>query len=239
MKKALAIALLIAAWTPALMADDWTIKMTVDNQYDVYFGDSMSTGLVVGGDTDWMDTETWNVIGAGANDFLYVSTASDHSVAQGFLGEFVNTTQNVTIETGSGVWEVFPAGKWLQLINSSWPVTWPASVMPTQSEVDQAIAYATTNNLWQTPDSHPNYQNSMSPLPWGTQAAISGTASWIWHDSGNQVSPSPYPAPFDGFNHDEFLIFRVPNVPEPATALLMVVGVLPLLRRRRRLTSAP
>jgi len=233
MKKAIAIALLIAAWTPALMADDWTIKMTVDNQYDVYFGDSMSTSLVVGGDTNWMTTETWNVTGAGPSDFLYVSTASDHAVAQGFLGEFENTTQNVTIETGSGLWEVFPAGEWLQVIDASWPAVWPPSVMPTQAEVDQAIAFATTNSLWQTPDSHPDYQNSMSPLPWGTQAGISGTAWWIWHDSGDQASPAPYPAPFDGFNHDEFLIFRVPNVPEPASAGLLALGSMVVLRRRR------
>jgi hypothetical protein len=233
MKKQITIALMIAAATSAAIADDWTIKMTVDNQYDVYFGNSLATSLVVGGDTNWTTTETWNVTGAGPNDFLYVATASDHAVAQGFLGEFHNTTQSVTIETGSGVWEVFPAGAWLQTINASWPATWPPSVMPTQSEVDQAIAFATTNNLWQTPDTLPSYQNSLSPLPWGTQAGISGTASWIWHDSGNQVSPAPYPAPFDGFNHDEFLIFRVPNVPEPTTAFA-VLAITPLFFRRRR-----
>ena len=117
MKTALRTVLLIVAFTPTLMADDWTINMTVDNQYDVYFGDSLSTSLVVGGDTDWTTTETWNVTGAGASDFLYVSTASDHSVAQGFLGEFVNTTQNVTIETGSGAWEVFPAGALVRVVS--------------------------------------------------------------------------------------------------------------------------
>ncbi|RMF83590.1 MAG: hypothetical protein D6744_04390, partial [Planctomycetota bacterium] len=137
---------------PLAMADNWTIHMTVDNQYDVYFGGPTATSLVVGGDTDWTTTETYNVTGAGATDYLYVSTASDHAVAQGFLGEFHNTTQNVTIRTGSGVWEVFPAGKYLQAIDASWPAVWPPSVMPTQIEVDQAIAFATANNLWETPD---------------------------------------------------------------------------------------
>ena len=232
MKKALTSAILLAVTTSALWADDWSITMTVDNQYDVYFGNSLATSLVVGGDIDWMTTDSWSVTGAGPTDFLYVATASDHSVAQGFLGEFTNTTQSVTIETGSGVWEVFPAGAWLTTINSSWPSVWPSSVMPTQAEVDQAIAFATTNNLWQTPDTLASYQNSLSPLPWGTRSGISGTAQWIWHDSGNQASPFPYPAPFDGFNHDEFLIFRVPNTPEPGTAFGLLASLALLLRRR-------
>ncbi len=231
MKKMLTIALFGAAATLA-HADDWTINMTVDNQYDVYFGGPTSTALFVGGDTDWMTTETWTVTGASATDFLYVSTASDHSVAQGFLGEFTNTTQNITLDTGSGAWEVFPAGRWLKEINASWPSVWPSSVMPTQSEVDQAIAFATANSLWQTPDTSPGYENSSSPLPWGTRPGISGDAEWIWHDSGLQTSPSPYPAPFDGFNHNEFLVFRVPNVPEPGTLLgLLAMAPLALLRR--------
>lgn len=233
MKRAFLIGALIAGASTTALADDWTINMTVDNQYDVYFGDSLTTSLVVGGDTDWTTTETWNVTGAGASDFLYVSTASDHAVAQGFLGEFTNTTQNVTIETGSPAWEVFPAGKYLQLIDATWPATWPASVMPTQSEVDAAISYATTNNLWIAPDTAPGYTNAASPLPWGTRSGISGTAEWIWHDSGNQAVGSPYPVPFDGFDHEEFLVFRVPNTPEPATMSLFAVAGLIGLRRRR------
>lgn len=234
MKRALLTALLFCGASTAAMADNWTINMTVDNQYDVYFGNALSTSLVVGGDNDWTTTETWNVTGAGPTDFLYVSTASDHAVAQGFLGEFTNTTQSVTIETGSPVWEVFPAGKYLQLIDATWPAVWPASLMPTQSEVDLAINYATTNNLWVTPTTVSGYDNASSPSPWGTRSGISGTAEWIWYDSGNQSVGSPYPIPFDGFNHEEFLIFRVPNTPEPTTAAMFALGGLLVARRRRR-----
>lgn len=232
MKKTLAVCLLIGLSVPAVLADNWTIHMTVDNQYDAYFGGPTATSLVVGGDTDWTTTETYNVTGAGPTDYLYVSTASDHSVAQGFLGEFINTTQGATILTGSGFWEVFPAGRYLKMIDASWPSVWPASVMPTQSEVDQAIAYATANSLWETPDSAPGYVNNLSPLPWGTRSGIAGQARWIWHDSGLQASPSPYPAPFDGFNHNEFLVFRVPNVPEPSVAMGLL-ALIPMALRRR------
>ncbi len=217
----------------AVWADDWTIHITVDNQYDVYFGDAVSTDYFAGGDGDWHSTETWIALNRDPNDFLYVATSSDYSIAQGFLAEFINTTQNVTILTGSSVWEVFPAGAYLQQINPSWPATWPASLMPTQAEVDQAIAFATSNNLWVTPVTAPGYSNGASPLPWGTRSGISPAAQWIWHDSGKSFS-GLYPVPFAGFNHDEFLVFRVPNVPEPTTAALVVLtAAYPLLCRNR------
>lgn len=225
----LALAVLLMAVYP-VRADDWEIHITVDNQYDVYFGDGMGTNTFAGGDTNWQTTETWTANGQPANAFLYVSTASDHAVAQGFLAEFINTTQNAVITTGSGIWEVFPAGRYLQQIDPTWPATWPPSVMPTQAEVDAAIAYATTNNLWTTPTTLPGYNNSAGPGPWGTRLGFSYDPSWIWFDSGNDPSPN---APFNGFNHDEFLIFRVPNIPEPATAGgLLGLGLLALRRRR-------
>jgi hypothetical protein len=56
---------------------------------------------------------------------------------------------------------------------------------------------------------------------------------WIWHDSGRDPGFG-YPAPYGGFNHDEFLIFRIAgNVPEPASIGSLVLGGLMLLRLRR------
>ncbi len=218
------------ALSSAALADDWTIHITVDNQYDVYFGDATATDFHAGGDTNWTDTETWTALGRDPTDFLYVSTASDHAVAQGFLAEFINTTAGATIKTGDADWDVFPAGKYLSLIDGSWPNPWPPSLMPTQAQVDAAIAYATANNLWTDTTTAPGYNNGASPLPWGTRPGIAGDADWIWYDSGTGTS-SPYPAPFDGYNHDEFLIFRVPNVPEPSCAVLLLAGLLAARRR--------
>lgn len=236
---------------PHARADNWTMSITVDNQYDVYFGDQyLTTPNFVGGNGNWTDTETWNVVGVNPTDFLYVATASDHSVAQGFLGEFTNLTTSNTFVTSDDTgtpWEVFPAGNYLPALNALNPTIpaggWPISVQPSMAQVQTAVSYATMNNLWVAPNSAPNYHNGDTPSPWGTRPGIGPTAEWIWYDSGLDTTPTyPYPAPFSGFNHAEFLVFRVPGVPsdgtvpEPASLCLSLAGVigLAMVARRRR-----
>lgn len=226
---------LIAALAAPALADDWAMTITVDNQYDIYFGTPTATDYYAGGDTTWSTIETYNAYGRAPTDYLYVSTASDHSVAQGFIGVFSNVTQGTTIKTGDAAWEVFPAGKYLQLIDPSWPAIWPASVQPTQSEVDQAIAYAEANGLWQPTSFDPTWTNASHGGPWPTNLpGIPSDANWIWHDAG-VVSGSPYEDPYGGANQEEFLVFRIAGdaVPAPATGVLFPAAALALLRRRR------
>jgi len=240
--------LIFATSASQTLADNWTMSITVDNQYDIYFGDAFLTvPTFVGGDNNWPTVETWSITGVSPTAFLYVATASDHSVAQGFLGTFTNITTGDVYETSDNAtspWEVFPAGQYLTQLNaidSSIPVgSWPPSIQPTSSQVQTAVAYATSNNLWIDPTSAPGYNNGSSPTPWNTTfAGIPNSAEWIWHDTGIGTS-TPYPAPFDGFNHDEFLVFRVPGVavPEPATCLLLVFGCGSILCSRRSRRSS-
>ncbi len=237
----LAVALAISG---DALADNWTMAITVDNQYDIYFGDQYLTSpTFVGGSANWFVTDNWSIAGVASTDDLYVATASDQTVAQGLLGEFTNTTTGhsiVTSAASSTPWQVFPAGAYLTQLNaidSSIPSSvWPASVQPTQTQVQEAVAYATTNALWVTPDSAPNYYNSDNPAPWSTRPGLPGNAEWIWHNAGT-VPSGPYPAPFNGGNEDEFLVFRIPGaaVPEPSTwALLLCGGSIALLARLRR-----
>jgi hypothetical protein len=216
------------------LADNWSMSITVDNYYDIYFGDQfLTTPTFVGGDGDWPTTETWGIIGVAATDFLYVPTASDHFAAQGFIGEFMNLTTGYTFvtsdDTGSP-WEVFPAGQYLADLNaldSTIPASvWPAGTQPTVTQVQTAVAYATTNGLWVTTDSAPSYTNGDSPAPWGARPSIPASAEWIWHDSGS-VPSGAYPSPFQGGNHNEFLVFRVEGaaVPEPSTLVLLSCGI--------------
>ncbi|MGB9626101.1 MAG: hypothetical protein ACPMAQ_14700 [Phycisphaerae bacterium] len=232
--------LVLGALTGAARADNWNAYLTVDNQFAVYFGTSMATNFFAGSGASWSTSFNFTATGRPPTDYLYVATSSDHFVAQGFIGVFTNTTTNTSIATGSSVWEVFPAGKYLQQIfGISGP--WPPMVMPTQTQVDAAIAYATTNNLWVAPSTAPGYDNDPSTpttpyaYPWGSLVLpnIPSSAQWIWYDSGNST-PGPFAVPINGFNHDEFLVFRVPGTatPEPASLLLAALGGLPFLRRR-------
>ena len=240
---ALVVALLAIATTAGLVqADDWDIYITVDNQYDVYFGTPTTTNFLAGGDTTWTTVEYYQALGRLPTDYLYVATASDYSTAQGFLGTFTNTTTNATISTGDTIWEVFPAGAY-SATNPYGPGLWPVSLMPTQGEVDTAIAYATANNLWVAPTVSPGYDNdNTTPIApytweWGWYfGSIQTSASWIWYDSGNDPYAGTFaPPPLIGFNHDEFLVFRVAGaVPEPATVILFIAGGLALCARRSK-----
>ena len=236
------IALILSLTSGSGVADDWDIYITVDNQYDVYFGTPTTTNYYAGGDTTWTTVEYYQALGRLPTDYLYVSTASDYSSAQGFLGTFTNTTTGNTISTGDLVWEVFPAGAYAAT-NPYGVGNWPASLMPTQTQVDTAIAYATANNLWVSPTSVPGYDNdpstSISPATWEWGwffPTIDTSASWIWYDSGKDTSPITLaPVPLDGFNHDEFLVFRIAGaaVPEPSTLGLLMFGTLVLSKTRK------
>ena len=237
--------ILLVGITGMTKADDWDIYLTVDNQYDVYFGTPTTTDFYAGGDTvTWTTAEYYQALGRLSTDYLYVATASDHSSAQGFLGTFTNTTTAASISTGDLIWEVFPAGAYAAT-NPYGAGLWPASLMPTQTQVDTAIAYAETNNLWVAPTAVPGYDNDPStPITpytweWGWYyPSIDTSASWIWYDSGNDPytgTAYPYrPIPLHGFNHDEFLVFRVAGaVPEPGTMALLGLGGLAFLRKRK------
>ncbi len=240
----LAATLLVVAITGrAVQAqENWDMYLTVDNQFNIYFGTSTTTTVAPGGGNDWTIEYHYQALGQLPTDYLYVATASDQQTAQGFIGTFTNTTTNATISTDNAVWEVFPAGAYAAT-NPYWPNPWPVSQMPTQAEVDAAIAFAEANGLWVAPTAVSGYDNDLlTPIApntweWGsTYPNIQPSASWIWYDSGNDPGMVNFrPAPINGFNHDEFLVFRVAGAaPEPATMSLLVLGGLVLLRRRRR-----
>lgn len=216
--------LCVALAVTSARADDWVINMTVDNQFDVYFGTPFATNFAAGGGNNWPTTYTITANGRLPTDYLYVATASDHAAAQGMIGTFTNTTTNMVTDTGDLVWEVFPAGQYLQQMGLG-AGPWPALLQPTQAQVDIAINYAETNNLWVTPVAG-GYNGA---APWGTRPGISSNARWIWHSANGAADPTQ-----GGFNHDEFLVFRIAGaIPAPGSFAFLSLAAVPVLRRRR------
>ncbi len=215
---------LLAAVSGVARADDWVMHVTCDNQFHAYFGGPTGTNFDAGGGNSWPTTFTLNANGRSPLDYLYVATASDQTQAQGLIGDFTNLTTGLVSVTGDAVWEVFPAGAHLSEMGMG-AGPWPASLMPTQAQVDTAIAFATANSLWIAPGN--GDLNGASP--WGFRTGISASARWIWHNSNGSANPTQ-----GSVNHDEFLVFRVAGaVPAPGTTGLALLGVVAGLRRRR------
>jgi uncharacterized protein (TIGR03382 family) len=220
-------AALAAALAGSASADNWLVNITCDNQFDLYFGNPLATTSHEGYGNNWGTTYTFNATGRLPTDYVYVATSSDQSVAQGLIGDFTNLTQARSSITGDNQWEVFPAGAYAQALGITNP--WPAGLQPTQAQVDAAIAYATLNNLWVPPDTSPSgAPNGVGP--WGFRPGIAATAQWIWHRApGGPADPLS-----GGYNHDEFLVFRlVGELPAPGSAAVMGMGLLAVGRRRR------
>jgi len=224
-----AAALLTAfALAPAALADNWTMTATADNFYNIYFGTPTTTTLSVGGG-GWPTAGSFTALSRPPTDYLYVEAHSDHGVGQGFLGTFTNTTLGQTVNTDLTNWDVFPAGAYLPQLGYAF-TSWPVFQTPTQSQVDAAILYATTNNLWVAPSGGPGYFNNVGSPVWGPVGSISPSAQWIWYNSNG--SPNPL---IPGFDHDEFLIFRFKGfVPAPGSLALLAAGGAIAGRRRRQ-----
>jgi hypothetical protein len=195
----------MASATTAVRADNWQMYFCVDNFFDVYHGTSTTTQGYLGGGNSNLATFFFSTTGRASTDYLYVAAVSDHLGDQGFVGVFSNTTLGRTIQTGGVVWKVFPAGGYAAT-NPFYPSPWPAGVLPSQAQVNTAIAYATINNLWIQP-ADPDGEINDGAVFGGARANIPASANWIWHNTG--LGPNPDNPLHGGFNHDEFLIFRI------------------------------
>lgn len=180
-----------------------TIKgnFTCDNSYAIYKGTmegvtelfQEATNLTAGEifSAEYVEFEVEK------EDVIYLIAWSDDSTFQGLIGSFSGTE---TVHTGDSRWEVLGTGS-----NKG------NNVFPTPSEINGFIS-ASEPGDWVVP--FQGSENKADGIPYfRTVNNIPEEARWIWHDSGKDRRakyPSASAVPFRGYNHDEFLIFRLP-----------------------------
>ena len=194
------------------------VTMTVDNSYALYYGPQTGATTFVGSDFSWPTAETYN-FNLPAGQYIYVVTASDLSVAQGFLAQIENLDNGNKFYSNDPQWQVMATG-----LGSSAPYTGSAADLALLSnEIVDANGGGNASNGWVGLTSGP----SNGSAPWGTIAGIDAAAKWVWYSANGDTDPTT-----PGFNHDEWLVFRIPveaspqGVPESGSTLGLMGGVL-------------
>lgn len=200
------------------------VTITADNQYGLYTGDGTTANSYVGGEfatlaADIWDPETYNLT-LDDDSYIYITSWSDLSVYQGLMAAF--ESDQATVLTGDPRWEVTATG--INRANGAAPVP----LVDLTTEIQNANAGTNPSNGWV-----PAFAGPLNDGSGVWNAVIGGgmpaEARWTWYNSGDDPRGN---APFLGFDHDEYLIFRIPvNVPEPAGFMLVALGAA-LIRRR-------
>lgn len=210
------IGILALAHAPAAQASAIKVSITVDNSYALFYGTQTQATTFVGSNGDWPSVETYN-FNLDSTQYLYVVTASDLSVAQGFLGQFENLDTGYKFYSNDPQWQVMATG-----LGSAAPYSGSSADLALLSqEIQDANGGGNPSGGWVGLTAGPSNGNG----PWGTLAGIDTAASWVWYSSNGDPDPTS-----PGFDHQEWLVFRIPvaatpAVPEPAGWMLMAAGL--------------
>jgi hypothetical protein len=159
-----------------------------DNYADIYVGDCNKVLRKVANNSS-LEAVSFKAK-ATCEEYLYFVCWSDNGGLNGLLAQLQGT--NTVFSGTHSKWEVFPTG-----INFSSHITRPSEQL-INAELKKAHC-----KKWKAVTEGPNN----GQRPFRTYKEIEEKAHFIWYDSGKDASAG---APFQGFNHDEFLIFRFP-----------------------------
>jgi hypothetical protein len=102
-------ALALGAMAGPSLAVPIKVTLTVDNSYALFTGSYSGATNFIGTDGSWPTAETYN-FDLSADSYIYVVTASDLSVAQGFLGQFTNMDTGYKFYSNDTAWQVMSTG---------------------------------------------------------------------------------------------------------------------------------
>jgi len=211
----------IAVITASSHAASVRVTTTVDNSYALFYGTNSGATNFVGSDFSWPSAEVYNFT-LDSDKYLYVVTASDLSTAQGFLGQFENLSSGYKFYSNDPQWQVTATG-----LGSNAPYTGSAADFGLLNhEIQDANNGGNASSGWTTLTAGP--ANGASP--WGSIGGIDSAARWVWYSSNGDPDPTT-----PGFNHDEWLVFRiaiaatpdnpVPQVPLPPSLTLFLSAI--------------
>jgi hypothetical protein len=168
------------------------VTLTVDNTYALYHGTLAGADALVASDTDWTAAEI-NTLSLPDSGYIYVVAYTDASGAQGFLAQVTNTSTNDRFYSSDPRWQVTCTG----ITTNAAP-----SIGDLTNEIRKANAGANPCGGWVSTTVG---QRNLNARPWNTIEGIDSAARWVWYDSNLD---SRMCAPFDGYDHNEYLIFR-------------------------------